>query len=54
MKKMRDKNAVDFSNPVYETNNYNTYDNGIVMYRDGAQNNPIYHENDPEQDYYAV
>ena len=58
MDKMKDKGIVNYSNPVYETNEYNSYDysDGVVINRDGSQANPIYEQNysDPEKDYYTI
>ena len=58
MDKMKDPGIVNYSNPVYETNEYNSYDysDGVVINRDGSQANPIYEQNysDPEKDYYTI
>ena len=55
---MKDPGIVNYSNPVYETNEYNSYDysDGVVINRDGSQANPIYEQNysDPEKDYYTI
>ena len=50
--RLHDNNVVQYTNPTYETNNYHIGDSDSSLRQ--SQRNPIYEENDPEQDYYTV
>jgi len=50
--RLHDNNVVQYTNPTYESNNYHIGDSNSSLRQ--SQRNPIYEENDPEQDYYTV
>lgn len=52
LNRLHDSKIVQYSNPVYETTGYSIGDSNSSLRQ--AQRNPIYYENDPEQDYYTV
>ena len=50
--RLQDNNIVQYTNPTYETRDYNIGDSNSSLRQ--ARRNPIYLENEPEQDYYTV